>query len=68
MVFEGGHELGSAVDLDAFDRKGSGGDELVKEDFGGVGGGFGRDVAEGPFGDGIVGGEVFDRLVGRALS
>jgi len=37
VVFEDGHEFGSAIDLDAFDRKGSGGDELGEEGFGGVG-------------------------------
>jgi hypothetical protein len=38
MVLEGRRELGSTIDLDAFDRKRSGGDELGKEGFGGVSG------------------------------
>ena len=33
MILEDGHELGSAVDLDAFDLERSGGDELVEQGF-----------------------------------
>lgn len=46
---------------------GSGGDELGEQRFGGVGRGFGCDVADRPFGDGVVSGEVFDRLVGAEI-
>src|SRR5215207_1320274 len=38
-LFEFGHELGSAIDLDRLHREGHLGDELVEEDGGGLGGG-----------------------------
>ena len=38
-LFELGHELGAAVDLDSFDRKREGGEQLVEEVFGAAGGG-----------------------------
>jgi len=65
VVFEDRHELGSAVDLDPLDLEGRAGEELVEQVLGGAGGCGGRDMADRPFGDRIVGGEVFDRPVGR---
>ena len=64
MVFEDGHELGPAVDLDSPDLEGRAREQLVEQVPCGVGGGRGRNVADRPFGDRIVGGEVFDRPVG----
>src|SRR6516225_2611550 len=64
MVFEDGHELGPAVDLDSPDLEGRAREQLVEQVPCGVGGGRGRNVADRPFGDRIVSGEVFDRPVG----
>ena len=67
MILEDGHELGSAVDLDAFDLERSGGDELVEQGFCGAGGSVGGDVGKGPFGDRVVGGEVLEGPVGTQV-
>ncbi len=67
VVFEDRHELGSAVDLDPLDLEGRAGEELVEQVLGGAGGCGGRDMADRPFGDRIVGGEVFDRPVGTDI-
>ncbi len=63
-LFEGRHELASAVDLDAAHGERRFGDELFEQRGGAVCAGAGGDAAERPFGDGIVGGEVLDRLAG----
>jgi hypothetical protein len=63
MVLEEGHELGTAVDLDTPDFEGRARKQLVEQDPCGAGGGGAGDVADRPFGDRIVGGEVFDRPV-----
>ena len=67
MILEDGHELGSAVDLDAFDLERSGGDELVEQGFCGAGGSVGGHVGKGPFGDRVVGGEVLEGAVGTQV-
>ena len=67
MILEDGHELGSSVDLDSFDLERGVGDELVEQVFCGGGGNDGGDVAEGPFGDRVIGGEVLDRSVGAEV-
>ncbi len=62
-LLEGGLELRAAVDLNGFDGERGFGAELVEDGFGGLGRSFGRDAADGLFGDRIIGGEVVDRPV-----
>ena len=57
----------SSVDLDSFDLERGVGDELVEQVFCGGGGSDGGDVAEGPFGDRVIGGEALDRSVGAEV-
>ncbi len=64
-LFELGLELGAAVDLDGLHREGHFGQHLVEEQAGGSGGGAVGGLGDGPFGDRIVGGEVFDGLARR---
>ena len=64
MILENGPELGPTVDLDASDLKGRAGDEFVEQVPCGASGCGAGDVADGPFGDRIVGGEGLDRFVG----
>jgi hypothetical protein len=64
MVLDDGHELASAVDLDSRDLEEGAGEQLVEQAPCGAGGCGGRDVADRPFGDRVVGGEVLDGLVG----
>ena len=66
-VLELGHELGSSVDLDGLHGEGHLGDDLVEEDRGRGGGRPIEGLSDGPFGDRIVGGEVFDGFVGRDI-
>src|SRR5947209_12987565 len=61
MVFEDGHELGSAVELNTLELEGRAGEQLVEQVFCGLGGYGGGDVADCPFGDRVVGSEVLDR-------
>jgi len=63
-LFEGGHELGAAIDLDAFDGEGHCRDDLVEEGSGKVCRGASGDACDGPFGDRIVCGEVLDASAG----
>jgi len=62
-----GHELGTTVDLDGLHREGHLGDQLVEEDRGRGGGCPIEGLGDGPFRDGVVGGEVFDGFVGRDI-
>src|SRR5579859_2928679 len=59
-LFELGHELGAAIDLDASDWEGQLSGEFVEEFGGGMGGGARECVGLGEAGDWIVGGELLD--------
>jgi hypothetical protein len=61
MIFEDRHKLGSPVDLDTAHLEGRVAEKLVEQVLAAAGGSFGRDMAERPFGDRVVGGEVLDR-------
>ena len=61
-LLELSHELGSSVDLDGLDGEGHVGCDLVEETCGCLGGCAVEGFADRPFGDRVVGGEVFDRL------
>jgi hypothetical protein len=67
MVPEDGHQLGAAVDLDCADRERSVGEELVKRGFGAGRESLSGDTTKRPFGDRIVGGEVFERSIGAKV-
>ncbi|MBM2716172.1 hypothetical protein JQK88_34435 [Mesorhizobium caraganae] len=66
-MFEAGHELGAAVDLDAGDLEGHLAEHLVKEAGGEIGACAAGDASDGSFGDRIEGGEVLDGLAGREV-
>ena len=59
-LFELGPELRSSVHLDARDREGRLGRELVEQGCGAERGGAAGDEADGPFGDRIISREVLD--------
>ncbi len=65
--FELGLELGSAVDLDGLDGEGHVGEHLVEEACGRDCGGAVAGLADGPFGDRAIGGEVLDGLAGSEV-
>jgi hypothetical protein len=66
-VLEFGHELGTSVDLDRLHGEGRLDDDLVEEDRGRDGGCPAEGLGDGPFGDRVVGGEVFEGFVGRDI-
>jgi len=66
-LFELGHELQAAVDLDGFDGVGHLEEDLVEEAGGVPGGGLFARSGDGLFGEGIVGVEVLDGHAGQRI-
>ena len=66
-LFELGHELGSAVDLDRFDRVGHLKENLVEKAGGVFCGGLFARSGDGPFGEWVVGVEVLDGHAGQRI-
>lgn len=66
-LLELGLELGSAIDQDGLDAEGHLAEHLVEEVGGCCGGGAAEGLSDGPFGGGIVGGEVLDVAFGPNL-
>jgi hypothetical protein len=64
FLLKDGSELAPTIDLDASDLEGRLSDEFVEETLGGLRRSAGCDLADCPFGDRIVGGEVFDGDIG----
>ena len=66
-LFELGHELRAAVDLDGFDGVGHLVEDLIEEGGGVAGGGLFAGSGDGPFGAWVIGVELFDGHAGPRM-